>query len=198
MNSQILIQINNAKEIKIDKKEVLRYLRVPKNNNEIDSMIDDISPYVYQSIKFNALYTEIDIKINGDKIDMGIACVESKSLAKNLYGCKKAFLFVATLGIENDRAIERAFKIDSAKASVFNCISIALIESFCDYVNDYLGHDKKLRSRFSPGYGDFSIVYQKNILEALDATRKIGITLNNSYMMKPSKTVTAVIGIEEG
>lgn len=198
MNSQILIQINDPKNIEIDKKEVLRYLGVSKDNNDIDSMINDISPDVYKSIKFNAVYTQIDVEINDNKIDMGFACVESKMLAKNLFGCKKAFLFAATLGIENDRAIERAFKINSAKASVFNCISIALVESFCDYVNDYLRKGKKLRPRFSPGYGDFSIKYQKNVIDALDATRKIGITLSDSYMMKPSKSVTAVIGIEEG
>ena len=198
MISQTLIQISNAESIKLNKKEALRYLGVCKGNEEIEKLIDKIAPDVYKTVNFKAVYICVDINVNDEWVDMGFARVKSKPLAKNLRGCKRAFVFAATLGIENDRAIDREFKVDKARASVFNCISTALIESFCDYVNEYLGKDKRLRPRFSPGYGDFSITHQRDVIDILDANRKIGITLNDSYMMKPSKSVTAVIGIEEG
>lgn len=196
MSFQTLIQISNSENIGINKKEVLRYLGACEVSEEINEMIEEIAPDVYRSVGFKAVYITVDLKIDGDLVDMGFTCVKSRALAKNLTGCKNAFVFAATLGLENDRAIERNFKLDTARASIYNCISTALIESFCDYVNDYLGKDKKLRPRFSPGYGDFSITHQKDVINALDANRKIGITLTDSYMMKPSKSVTAVIGIE--
>ena len=50
--------------------------------------------------------------------------------------------------------------------------------------------------RFSPGYGDFDLKYQKDILEYLDANKKIGISLTDSLMMIPTKSITAIIGIK--
>ena len=51
-----------------------------------------------------------------------------------------------------------------------------------------------LRPRFSPGYGDFDIRYQKSIMRMLDCAKNIGLTMTDSYMMTPTKSVTAVIG----
>ena len=59
-----------------------------------------------------------------------------------------------------------------------------------------LAQDKNyLRPRFSPGYGDFSILYQKDVLRMLDAPKKIGLTMTDGYMLTPTKSVTAIIGI---
>ena len=52
-----------------------------------------------------------------------------------------------------------------------------------------------LRPRFSPGYGDFPIEFQEPIMRMLDCAKKIGLTMTDSYMMSPTKSVTAIIGI---
>ena len=49
--------------------------------------------------------------------------------------------------------------------------------------------------RFSPGYGDLPIEVQKDFLPLLDAERRLGITLSESCLMAPSKSVTAIIGV---
>jgi len=51
-----------------------------------------------------------------------------------------------------------------------------------------------LRPRYSPGYGDFPLTYQKEILELLNAQRRIGLTRTESNMLVPTKSVTAIIG----
>ena len=51
-----------------------------------------------------------------------------------------------------------------------------------------------LRPRFSPGYGDFPLEFQRNIGDLLQMAKNIGITLTDSLLMMPSKSVTAVIG----
>ena len=56
------------------------------------------------------------------------------------------------------------------------------------------GREKYLRPRFSPGYGDFSLDCQKDIIRALEAEKTVGVTLTDSLLMTPSKSVTAVIG----
>ena len=56
----------------------------------------------------------------------------------------------------------------------------------------------QLRPRFSPGYGDLPLELQKDVFRVLDCPRKIGLSLNESLLMSPSKSVTAIIGIGKG
>ena len=49
-------------------------------------------------------------------------------------------------------------------------------------------------TRFSPGFGDFDIVHQRDILALLDCQKRIGLTLTDSNMLCPTKSVTAVVG----
>ena len=54
-----------------------------------------------------------------------------------------------------------------------------------------------LRPRFSPGYGDLPLALQADVFWALDCTSKIGVSLSESLIMSPQKSVTAIIGISE-
>lgn len=125
--------------------------------------------------------------------------VHSKGLGKNLVGCDKIILFGATLGIGADQMITRASMTDMAKAVVLQACAAALLEEYCDACQEKIAEEMReegrfLRPRFSPGYGDFPIGHQKSMLQMLDAAKKIGLTVTDSYMMVPSKSVTAVIG----
>ena len=51
------------------------------------------------------------------------------------------------------------------------------------------------RMRFSPGYGDLALTYQHEIAKILQL-EKIGITLSESAIMFPEKSVTAFVGIK--
>jgi hypothetical protein len=52
-----------------------------------------------------------------------------------------------------------------------------------------------MRPRFSPGYGDFDLSVQTNICDVLKTGKTIGVTLTDSLLMMPSKSVTAVVGL---
>ncbi|MBQ7900373.1 MAG: vitamin B12 dependent methionine synthase, partial [Clostridia bacterium] len=49
--------------------------------------------------------------------------------------------------------------------------------------------------RYSPGYGDFPIQAQLDIIPALNCEKKIGLTVTDSALMIPHKSVTAIIGV---
>ena len=53
------------------------------------------------------------------------------------------------------------------------------------------------RSRFSPGYGDWALEEQEKIFRLLHCAKTIGLTLTTGGIMAPTKSVTAVIGIDE-
>ena len=52
-----------------------------------------------------------------------------------------------------------------------------------------------LKPRFSAGYGDLPLAVQKAIFSALELSQRIGLTLNESLLMTPSKSVTAIFGL---
>ena len=57
------------------------------------------------------------------------------------------------------------------------------------------GEGRKLLPRKSPGYGDLPIELSRTILTELDAPRKIGVSITDSNLLVPSKSVTAICEI---
>ena len=74
------------------------------------------------------------------------------------------------------------------------------IESLCETFCKELSLKSRAKGacvtpRFSPGYGDLPLTFQKEIFRVLDCPRQIGLSLNESLLMSPSKSVTAIMGI---
>ena len=128
--------------------------------------------------------------------------LHSNSLQRNLAGCKEVYLFAATLGIAVDTLIKRAALMDSAKGAVMQAAAATVIEAYCDEENEKLRQEAAaevlyLRPRFSPGYGDLSLDCQRDFLNLLKAQKNIGLTVTDSGLMVPIKSVTALIGISD-
>ena len=54
-----------------------------------------------------------------------------------------------------------------------------------------------ITTRYSPGYGDFAIDNGAEILNVLDAYKKIGLSITENSIMLPRKSVTALIGLSK-
>ena len=138
--------------------------------------------------------------ITDDRLKIGGMEIKSKSLGKNLKGCQEAVMLGVTLGTGVDILMRRASLTDMAKAVVLQACAAAMLEEYLDERQDQIAEEllqegKYLRPRFSPGYGDFSIEHQGQILGMLDAPKKIGLTMTEGNMLTPIKSVTAVIGV---
>ena len=117
-------------------------------------------------------------------------------MCKNLKNTKKVILFAATIGIGIDRLIAKYSKISPSKAVVLDAIGSERIEALCDeFCEDLKRKFGNLKPRFSAGYGDLSVEKQNEIFSILKCDKNIGLTLNDSFMMSPSKSVTAFVGI---
>ena len=126
--------------------------------------------------------------------------IKSKNLYKNLRGCEQVVLLGTTLGSAVDRALRTHELTNMAKAVVMQACAAAMLEEYCDEMQDKIAQQLAeenlyLRPRFSPGYGDFSILHQQEILDMLDAPKRIGLTMTDAYMLAPTKSVTAIIGV---
>lgn len=136
----------------------------------------------------------------GYEIDGGFFQTVSRNLWKNLKDCSQIAVFAATLGVGADKLIQKYEKLEISRAVVLQAAATAMLEAFCDRECQDLKEKCQsqglyLRPRFSPGYGDFPLENQKNLLDALEAGKRIGIKLTDSLLMTPVKSVTAVMGI---
>ena len=202
-------------DIEISKKEVYRYLGMTgagpdpeETDPQFDREVDECIRVIREAAVPRCSIRRFPIRFPGgdedgpakDVLFIGPLRVESHTLARHLRGCSEAVIFAATIGIEVDRLIRRAQVSMMARAMILQAAGAAAVEAYCDRIEEDVVREAQergfgTRTRYSPGYGDFPIEHQPKILSLLDASRKTGITLTDGYLMIPSKSVTAVIGI---
>ena len=187
----------------IKRSEVYRYLGYGRNKSDekVYEAVEECIDLVIKNSDMKSIYRIFDLNVEGSTIIIDNSFkTESKNLSKNLTGCEKIVLFGATLGTGVDMLIKKYSKLDMSYAVIIQAAAAAVIEEYCDICqkeieNKLAAENKFIRPRFSPGYGDFSINHQKEIINMLDCPRKIGLMLTESLMLVPSKSVTAVMGI---
>ena len=184
-------------------KEAVRYLGYGKNAVDDKTLqeIQDSFRELERLADKKSIYRIFELSLKDEnELKIGNVEIYSRNLRTNLKDCKQVVLFAATLGAEVDRLIRKMQVVDMAKAVVMQACAATLLEEYCDELQqkipEYMQEQGKYISpRFSPGYGDFSIQHQKAVLAMLEASKRIGVTMTDSYMLTPTKSVTAVIGI---
>ena len=187
----------------VDPREAARYLGYhgTQPDEAIEALIEECIAEVKEAAVPKSVHERFPLDFNdGDAFRIASLHLRSKSLQRNLAGCSEVFLFAATLGIAVDTLIKRAALMDSAKGAVIQAAAAAVIEAYCDGENEQLRQEAAaeglyLRPRFSPGYGDLSLSCQRDLLNLLKAQKNIGLTVTDSGLMVPIKSVTAIIGI---
>ncbi len=182
-------------------KEAIRYLGYGRNavDERTRNLIADsfAELEVCAQVKWVCRIFEYKEETDGT-IFIGPMKVNSKNLSKNLKNCEAVAAMAVTLGMEVDRRLKRYSITDMSRAVVLQACAAAYLEEYCDKYQEEIRVElagKYLRPRFSPGYGDFDIRHQEDILQMLDTLKNIGLGRTESYMLIPTKSVTALIGI---
>ena len=191
-----------------DYAETARYLgyqKITVPDEQISRLIKDAAAQMLEVIKPQAVYDQFDLFVEYDEVG-GTGMVEfadvkipSKDLARNLRECSQVVIFASTLGPQCDQLIRRTQVKDQVKAAVFQASGAMYIEKCVDLLNEKIKAEaatrgKTCRPRFSPGYGDVSLQVQKDFFRLLPC-QKIGLTLMDTLIMSPEKSVTAFVGI---
>ena len=125
----------------------------------------------------------------------------SGDLGRLMQGCRAAYLVCCTLGPRFDAFMRRASVSSGADTLAVQAIGAALIEKLTDSAEDDIRKElfpgESLVKRYSPGYGDFPLAAQRTLLGLLDAPRTVGVSLTDTLLMAPSKSVSAVIGVRK-
>ena len=188
----------------ISRQEILRYLgaRRPGSWDEpLELLVEDCIGELFSKAEPRHIEREfpLTLKENGE-IDGGCFCTRSRNLYKNLRDCSRVLVFAATLGTGVDQLLRRYSILEMSRAVVLQAAAAAAVEEYCSQVcrklkEAYESQGWFLRPRFSPGYGDFSLECQPALLHGLEAGKRIGLELTGSFLMMPSKSVTAVMGM---
>lgn len=169
-----------------DEREILRYAGVRGEADEaIRALLAECLKECEGAFACRVCYAELTKE---ELFALVQGARESKALQRHLEGGERALLFAATVGLGIDRLIARYASVSPAKALIFQAIGSERIEELCDG----FCKSKNAGGRFSPGYGDFPLQAQRDIFRVLDCVKKIGVSLTDSLLMTPTKSVTAL------
>ena len=183
-------------QLEICRKEALRYAGVKGEADEkLLELYAEAKALISECVFPKAVYKVVEVSYFEDGVYLGEDKIHSAGLKKFLGTAQKAALMAATAGIEADRLINRYSMVTPSLALMLDALSAATVESLCNKLCGGCFMVEEQR-RFSPGYGDFPIEYQRKMIEHLKADLNIGVTLTNSLMLAPSKSVTAVVPLK--
>ena len=181
-------------------REILRYAGCKGSDGTLDAPLHACIEEAKDAFRYRVCYTRLPVRTTDGVCDFGIFSLKSAQLTKNLAGCDSVLLFAATVGVGIDRLIAKYGRISPAKALLFQALGAERIEALCDTFCDDTAKELHigLRPRFSPGYGDLPLAAQSDIFDVLGCAKRIGLSLNDSLLMSPSKSVTAFAGLSDG
>ena len=188
-------------EIAPDETEILRYAMLPRSAQDgADLPLDACLAEIRGRIRCRAVWREFPLIRTEEGLDLGFTVTRSKDLGRRLSGCEAVLLFCCTAGTEMDRLITRATLRSPVHGLLMHAIGAQQVEGACDALCAQLAAlfpEYALLPRYSPGYGDLPLALQRDVFAALDCERRIGVTLTDSLLMRPSKSVTAIIGMKK-
>lgn len=199
------VQIN-FKDLVVSKSEIVSTLGYDKGAipPHFEEMIDDILSRLLNYCEIKAGYRLLDVKKPQDRKDgLNIGCkffnlqnIVTSQLGKS----EKAALFVCSIG----PAMENWAKKLSAEGDVtlsylVDTVASVAEEQTTDVLHDHIGKQMQLRelkitNRYSPGYCNWS-VSEQHLLFSFFPYNFCGITLSESALMTPIKSVSGIIGV---
>ena len=180
--------------------EILRYAGARDATPQLIKLLEQTLSESLGQLTYKVCWQRLPVVHTAEGLDLTFTKTNSAKLCGHLEGCSHIILFGATVGINLDRLIARYGKTAPAKALLLQAIGAERIESLCNVFSQKIKQESaaeglQTTSRFSPGYGDLPLELQRDIFRTLNCSNKIGLTLNDSLIMSPSKSVTAIIGI---
>lgn len=191
---------------RLNREEILRYLGYKDSGvtEQIQRLLERCEAETLKLIQPKYIYRRFSIQHvdEGIRVDGTTLILKGKDIAEHLRNCKEIVLLGTTAGMALDRWIRRYMISEPDVGVVLDSCGIQAVEQIADMAEKEI--ETKVESegfhltwRFSPGYGDLPLETQRDLVHVLDMPRKIGVSLSESCLMIPSKSVTAILGISD-
>ena len=188
--------------MRLDRAEALRYLAIARPDAGSLEAIEPVAAALEEALtpRFTFAAFPVQHTPEGEAL-LGSGLVLPGEMAKTmLRECTDAVLLLCTLGAGFESRLRAASARDMAQAAMLDACGSAYVEAGCDEAEQAIAArfpGKFLTDRFSPGYGDLPLALQPRLCAALDSQRRLGVTVTESLLMVPMKTVSAVIGLAD-
>ena len=192
----------------IEEERVLREMRIAKISGLEDMPEKNIARYIKKAIELG--YSLIEAKsvyrtfrvVKADNGPPGVKGSDGlffgKKIASLINECDYVSLLLTTIGSAlPDRATEIQ-KNEPTDAYYLEHVGGWMADYLADRVDERIErecgkHGYKRTMRYSPGYGDWTLEAQPELLRLVEA-EKVGVTLTDTLIMIPRKSVSAAIG----
>lgn len=142
-------------------------------------------------------YQEETHRILTSKGDLDLC---GESLRRHLEGCHRVVALAVTIGPSLEKQVEVLFSQGNYNhALLLDAAGSVAAETTAEYANLSISSQMAKFGfhtirRFSPGYGDWNLSVQPELLP-LTGGAEIGISVTSSSMLTPRKSITALIGV---
>ena len=182
--------------------EAMRYLGAGEGDDALRRQLAAVASELTAALEPRYVYRVFDLaRENGDILLAGTGVRLTGATASTMLAqCRRAAMLACTLGSGFDTLLRKEQARDMGRAVMLDACGSAWVESGCNAAAEELRARLPglfLTDRFSPGYGDLPLDIQPAVCAALDAGRRVGIHVSDSFLMNPMKSVTAVIGISD-
>ena len=180
----------------LNREKILRALQIPAQNPLSDQLNEQISRCEEEVLRCALVRFTIRIL----PVEEIRPILLGNDILRLLDGCQEAVLMALTLGTALEKLLMREEVTNMSDAYVLDILASLAVEEAADDLERQIkekvrSEGKYLTNRYSPGYGDFPIEVQRQLLDYLNAGRAIGLTLTPTNLMVPRKSITAVLGI---
>ncbi len=196
--------MTNIQAFSKEKQDVLNrigYSDTDTVSARIDSLVDDYLDNYHEFIAPSFTYVHQSIKaVGGNIIQVGTVALKSTLLARLLERCEQVAVFALTIGgyleelvayLSENGLVLQATVLDAVGSGAAEILASG-IEA--DIRRIVARRGRVISRRFSPGYCDWDITQQSKLFQLLDG-EEIDITLTESGLMVPRKSISGVIGI---
>lgn len=184
----------------MEKQAIYRYLGGAASEPQLDEMIARAEAEVKRAAAPRYVDGRFPLSVAVEGVTIGGTYLASKTLASHLRGCQEAFLTAFTLGPGIDALIKRYELMEMPLVPVLQACAAAYTEEQADLAQEGIAQYAQerglyLRPRYSPGYGDLPLASQRFLFNALQISKKIGVTLTENCLMLPMKSITGIVGL---
>ncbi|MGM0502822.1 MAG: vitamin B12 dependent-methionine synthase activation domain-containing protein [Bacillota bacterium] len=194
-------------KVSIPKTEVKRqlgYQQQTVSNQNIDNLITKVIIEAQSLLKPQGNYRRLtNINISADKVNLGAGALvfQSQDIADLLANQEQVVVMAVTIGPDLEAQVEQYFANNQLnRATILDAVGSVAVEEVANQLQQRIAKEAKqialpsLTMRYSPGYGDLDLEIQPQLLELVNG-KQLGITTNDSFLLIPQKSITALIGL---
>jgi hypothetical protein len=201
-------QIVEFENIDIPVKDVIRRMGYPDSEHEglaqIKTLMDAELIRAKTLLSPKGIYRLFRVKkrtTNALAFEGTEFVIRSSKVCRMLRDADPVVLFMVTIGPDLEKLVDKFFlEGESTQGFILDAIGSETADAVADKLHWEIFSELakkngyKVTPRFSPGYGDWPLTVQEEILKVCGGDR-LGISVTPSSLMIPRKSVSAVLGL---